>query len=166
MNGWSEKVKDFLLKGGRIKLIVGLGFVGMALILLSEILPSSDSHEKAAPVAVCEADYEEKLRDGLLNILSSINGVGKAEVMLTISAEEEYIYAEEVRKSETESETSYVLIQENGGKTALVKTVIKPPIKGVVVVCEGGGSSTVRESVYNAVSVALDIPTNRIYVTK
>ena len=35
---------------------------------------------------------------------------------------------------------------------------------GVVVVCDGGNSSSVREQIYEAVSVVLNVPSNRIFV--
>ena len=54
----------------------------------------------------------------------------------------------------------------SGGEEALLTKQLQPDILGVVVVCDGGSNSDVQESVVNAVSTALGLPTNRISVNE
>lgn len=45
-------------------------------------------------------------------------------------------------------------------------TQLEPKVQGVVVVCDGGGSASVVERIINAVTVAVDIPSNKVSVAK
>lgn len=152
-----------------VKLILPIGILGMLLILLSDFIPQSsakNSAESAFDIALYQQDAERRLND----ILSDIDGVGRVEIMLTLSGNESYDYAQEYKRSSTESteqdENKYVLIDSGGKKEALVRTVENPTVSGIVIVCEGGDNSRVCERVYSAVSTAFDIPTSKIYVTK
>ena len=106
----------------------------------------------------------------LKRILERIDGVGKSEIMVTVGATEEYVYAQEGKtqtgEKNTSEESQYVIIGSGGGKQALLKKIVSPEISGVVIICEGGDSSIVKERVYNAVSAVFNIPSQRIFVTK
>lgn len=168
--------RDKLTKDTGLKIIVGIGILGMALILISSFLPDSSEKkntEKENSLKISD-DFVNELKEQLEDTLSSIEGVGDVNVMLTVNSSDEYIYAEEKNTSsdtdETQtsehSENNFVVIEQNGNKEALVQQILKPEIKGVVVICEGGSNASVCEKVYKAVSTALNIPTSKIYVTK
>lgn len=172
-------VKAGLTKGKGLKLLVIIGIVGIGLILISEFLPKKTATPSATSSAVSAgavSDYKQEMQQRLSEILAAIEGVGKVDVMLTVSASEEVVFAQEVKEDEsleaskrtTARENSYVLVDgtASGKKEALVRKVLTPQISGVVIVCEGGANSVVKESIYKAVSVALEIPTNKIYVAK
>ena len=55
---------------------------------------------------------------------------------------------------------------ETGGRVPVVTQKFKPEVKGVVVVADGAGSSTVRQNILNAVEALTGIPTHRIQVLK
>lgn len=152
-----------------VKLILPIGILGMLLILLSD-LPSGGSKKPSETENFDTAAYRRDAESRLSDILSGIDGVGEVEIMLTLSGDECYDYAQEYKRSSTENaeqgENKYVLIDSGGKKEALVRTVDNPTVSGVVIVCEGGDNSKVCERVYRAVSTAFDIPTNKIYVTK
>ncbi|MBQ8298204.1 MAG: hypothetical protein IJX77_10530 [Ruminococcus sp.] len=152
-----------------------LGAAGLVLIMLSSLLPGDSGDEEKKPAAENSAsaqsedfcaDTERRLTDFLRNI----EGVGEVQVYLTISGDEEYVYATEgktsISENKTEEEHSYVMIGGSGSKTALVETVRSPEITGAVIACSGCDSAAVQEKVYKAVSTALGIPTSQIYVTK
>ena len=169
-----NSIKGKLNKEKGLKLIVVLGLIAIALILFSEFIPQKNE-EKVNTKSSTEANkFQQEMESKLTNTLSTINGVGRVNVMLTVSCTEEYVYAEEVKDSKSndtnkntiQNENKYVLIDSNGEKEALVKKVLNPQINGVVIVCEGGGSVKVCESTYRTVSTVLGIPTNKIYVTK
>ncbi len=172
MNSFWEKLTG-ILKAGKIKIIIFIGLLGIVLIFLSEFI-SSDEPEKSTEIkSNTSASYETYAQDmerKLKNILEKIEGVGKAEVMITVSGTEEYIYAQEekVKNGERDfsSESQYVMIGSGSEKHALLKKVVNPQISGVVIICEGGDSNIVKEKVYSSISAVFDIPSNQIYVTK
>lgn len=138
-----------------------VGIIGMLMIVFSggekEEIPENTSDS----TAFSQNDaYEAKLENRLAEILSGIQGVGKVDVMITLSSSEEYIYAEETDTSSDRQQTEFVIADKGG----VVTKVNSPKVTGAVIVCEGGGNTQVCEKVYEAVSVALGLPSNRICV--
>lgn len=151
-----------------------LGAAGLCLILISSLLPSDKDKEENlsdnSAVNMSTEDYRIETEQRLEDFLKDIEGVGEVQVYLTISGDEEYVYAKEGKTSisdnKTEEELKYVMIGTNGNKSALVETVNLPEILGAVIACSGSGDSSVQVEIYKAVSTALGIPTSKIYVTK
>lgn len=166
--------KDFL-RGKGLKIVVIFGLIGMVLILVSELLPKEGKSvsEKNTTYSADTTVFQKEIERQLEDILTSIQGVGKAKVMVTVKGTEEYIYAEEEKNSENtddgrhtrQSENKFLVIDNKGEKEALLEKIINPQINGVVIVCEGGDKAGVCESIYKTVSTVLGVPTNRIYVT-
>jgi stage III sporulation protein AG len=165
-----------LKKGNSIKIVIILGLAGMLLILFSEIFSNDGNDAKKntdIKTTAGDENYENYANDmeiQLKEILEKIDGVGNAEVMITVSGTEEYIYAQEEKNQKSEKDSSeekqYVIIGSNGDKQALLKKIVSPEISGVVIICEGGDSNIVKERVYNTISAVFNIPSQRIYVTK
>lgn len=169
MNKYIEKLKEISKKPVFLKAAAAAGVLAIILILASD--PSEDGRKTAAPadaaVDFAYSDVYAKDMDARLGeILMSIEGVGKAQVMLTVSATEEYVYAEELKRGTSQAEKKYVIIDKGSQKEALVKRVDNPQISGVVIVCEGGDDPRVCEKIYKAVSTALDVSTSKIYVAE
>ena len=155
-----------------------LGCAGMLLILISSLTAENGSIKgekgKVKDVSSTAAQTTEKYRIGtekeIEEFLQSIDGVGKAEVYLTVSGESRTVYATEGRKSisdsKTEEERKYVMTGSGNEKNALIETVEAPQISGAVIACTGSDDPRVQEAVYRAVSTALGIPTSKVYVTK
>ena len=164
---FSEALKRLKNSDKRIKVAVALGLIGILLLGLSEAVP----HEKkAAERDVSYTEYTAELEKKTQDIISSIDGVGECKVMLTLKNSNESVFA----KNNTENsdsgnysrESEYVLYDgENGEEPVLVKEYF-PQVMGVVVVCSGGDSFAVRESVIACVSSLYDIPTTKISVSK
>lgn len=158
----------------RFAAIIILGAAGLLLIMLSSFFPdeekSEDSKAEKNMSAVSSEDYCHETEQKLTEFLENIEGVGKAEVYLTVKGEETYVYATEgktsVSENKREEEHKYVMIGSSSDKTALVETVCPPQISGAVIACTGCDNPAVQEKVYKAVSAALGIPTAWIYVTK
>lgn len=166
---WLNKLgkKDTLLHG-----IVLLGILGMGCILLSSFFTADTEPEvQQAPEASAAAQeaYRQQMETELTAILGRMAGVGRVEVLVTVTGSEEYHYAKEgdsmVSDEQVKSSSSYVTVG-GSAREALVESVTHPPIAGVVVACEGGDRSTVKEQVYHAVAVACGISTAQICVTK
>lgn len=169
------------LAAGRNKtsLIAIIGIIGIVLIAVSGLKPSDSSDNDKGTAsgfpAAFENDgdsYKEEIGCELQDILSKIDGVGECEVMLSVEGTAEYIYAENVDKSQDLSSNGssdryrneVVMIENSGSRQALVKKIVRPKICGVVVVCTGGGDITIKERVIKAVSAALNISYGRICV--
>lgn len=168
--------KDDKLK----KLIIILGIGGIALIFLSTFLtcdPGSDEVETASTLGSVEnlEDYREQIERSLCAVISKIDGAGKTEVFLTLENGNENVYALNNKVSSSDSETSadesseaqyFTVRSSDGSEQGLLLKILEPDVRGVVVVCQGGGDSIVRERVLEAVTKALDISSAKVCVTK
>ena len=92
-------------------------------------------------------------KPGRPSLLSGMEGVGRAQVMVTLAGGEAYHYADSGTRI-------------SAGREALLETVSCPSVTGVVVICEGGGAPVIQERVTRAVQTACGIPGNHVYVAK
>ncbi|WP_353892382.1 hypothetical protein PRVXH_001728 [Proteinivorax hydrogeniformans] len=166
------------------KLLGILCILGIVLLVLSRMLTGSDK-TTVQPSADVEYEitesYEEKIQQELEEILSSISGVGKAKVMVTLDTGNEKVVAKNITESERatlEEDTEggireivdynykgeLVILRKTAGDEPLVIKEIKPKVRGVLVVCPGGGNPNIQKQVIRAVQGVLDIPTYRINV--
>ena len=172
-------------KGTKIILIIGI--IGIALIFLSEFV-SFGNKQTAKMTSSSSVEslqtYTVNLESKLKTIISSISGVGNADVMITFDSSAQYVYEQTAKDTNnitdqtqgdggkqttqnTDQETSPVIITaDSGGQQPIIKTELLPKVKGVVVVCDGGDNATVMENVTDAVSTALDLTSNHICVIK
>lgn len=163
------KAKSFAKKPEFLKGAVIVGIIVMLLILISDLSGTNSSRADVSNDTInFEASdiYSENIQKQLCEMLEKIEGVGKAEVMLTLTSTEEYVYAETIKRGSSQSENDYVIIDKGSQKEALLKKINNPAISGVVVVCEGGDDPRICEKIYKAVSTALDISTGKIYVAE
>lgn len=173
-----------LLRGGKSRLLVVFGIVGMGFILLSSFITTGAKNNPSVGSAdQISQEYVAQLEKRLTDLVGQVQGVGRCEVMVTAETGVEYVYA--VEQNETASQTNsyegdevkretqqqnleqkYIVVDAGSGKKeALLKTQKQPAIQGVVVVCEGASSMVVQERVTRVVTTALGIPYNRVCVT-
>lgn len=160
-----------------------VGFIGIALIFLSDFFSSSSKpQQQSASSSDTPGAYELDTEDRLEDIIGRIDGVGRVKVMVTVESGVENIYetdnkiSDDVTRStgdsaatqqSTSSESSHVIVDNGGdGEQALLSKQEQPEILGVVVVCDGGNSPDVKENVVDSVSTALGLATNHITVVK
>ncbi len=128
--------------------------------------------------------YIDSLESQLEEILSSVDGVGRVNVMITLkgSSTKEVLMEEPYTESlvdETDSEggvrnnseksQDYRVIYEENGDGDTVPFVISettPDIAGVAVVAEGGDSATVKEKITSIIKALFGIEINKIAVGK
>ncbi len=175
----------FKMDDKKLKIFVIIGLVGVALIFLSTFLGGEKQSKPIDDTKLSEGmltneQYEQKLETEVGEIINSIEGVGKAKIMVTLLNGIEYVYAteESVNMDKTNtaeqtvaqrqsSEKKTILIEDdNGRRKALLKTTLEPTVKGVVIVCEGGDDIIVKERVTEAVKAILNISSTRVCVTK
>lgn len=182
----TKKTAKWNIKQSKVTLIMILGLVGILLIGISPMLKRNDGTEKNKSYTESYPSAEEyaaALETRLKDILGKIDGVGEVEVMITLKSGYTYTYAvtekvdsdvseeyksEDQRKTQQKSTTeqNYVMVEGSSSAQPLVTALNEPEIKGVVVVCTGGGDAKVVAQVTNAVRTALDISSAKITVSK
>lgn len=171
-----------LFKGDKkLRVVMLLGICGIILIGITSFFPTKTAvNDKVIGDKTIE-EYKLEFESEITALLSSIEGVGKARVMVTFKNGVEYLYAKEEKKNtdstngineqsiqqrDTYEQTTIMVEDENGRKTALVRTKLEPVVKGVVIVCEGGDDIIVQQKVTEAVKVALAIGSNQIFCSQ
>ncbi len=173
----TEKIKAFIEKQGK-SLFVFMGLLGILLIFLSDRKPTETINKTDTD----RQSYIHILEKDLCSILSSVKNAGKVEVMITLESGRETVYAWQEKTSRDEKSTAndtnnriskqntyeneIVTVGSGSTKEALIEKTLEPVVQGVIVVCSGGDDIKVVSDITNAVSVVLNIPTNRICVIK
>ena len=174
-----SKAKELITKIKSIKHIeIIIAIIAVALMILifsgldftksktssstsSELIQPQNSYSDASISA-----WEEKLS----NILSQIDGVGKAEVMITAKSSEEKITAKTTTTNTSSSQNnsgnlttstntteSPVIVNNNGTSEPYVLKEIMPEIIGVIVVAEGADSAITKLAIMRAVQTVLHV---------
>ena len=158
---WGLKLRRAIETWRLPLLILALG----ALILL---WPSGKKDEPSAakPEAAQEAQATD-MQTRLEQLLSSMDGVGRVELMLTTSGSEEIFYQTDTRVSgDTREETTVFSSTQSTQKTPVVTKTKNAPYLGAVVVCDGADSAAVRLRVMQAVSALTGLGSDKISVIK
>lgn len=163
-----EKFLEKLKKDKRMAAIICVGLAGIILLTLSEIFPekSAEADEKEIDSAQLCDSYEENLEQRLTSIVSSINGAGKTQVMVTLDSGDENVYAVKEKSNDSSLEREYIVIENDNDESGLLLKVIEPEVRGVAIVCDGADSAKVRQEIISTVSAVLGISTNRISIAK
>ena len=162
-NNWMEKLK---LWCGHPKLpnktqLLTMFLVGILLLVVAWPMPGQEPEEKgdAEPVSDSglsdEEAYQEYLEKRIARALEQVEGVGRAEVVITLkSTAEKVVEKDQVSDSQTSSEADSVggtrTIDErssqresvyeqrsDGTQTPYVRKELTPEIGGVLIVCDG-----------------------------
>ncbi len=156
-------------------LIIFAGILGIALIFISSFTRKSNEKvsEAAAEPRLTAEEYSGKLESKLSKMISTIDGAGKTNVLITIDREIEQVYQTdsdtqtkaEASSSQLDSKQTTVIVKgANNTEEPIKVTQIMPKIKGVLVVCEGAGSSVVKQNITESVCTVLGISSSRITV--
>ena len=163
----AEEFINFLKRDKKITAIICLGLAGIFLLTMSELVPQkSTKTEKKETVSDISDSYEADLEKRLTSIVSSINGAGRTQVMVTLASGDENVYAVKEKSSDGSREREYIVIDDGSSESGLLLKVVEPEIRGVAVVCEGADSANVRQEIVSTVSAVLGISSNRISIAK
>lgn len=136
--------------------------LGMALLLIP-------TEKKAEPVLAVqeEEDYGAELERRLTDILSTIEGVGRVEVALTLQRDSYTHYHQDVHRSGEDEERKTVILSEGSAyDKAAVTTVDYPRFQGALIVCQGGGNAAVQLRLVEAVAALTGLGSDRIKIVK
>lgn len=130
-----------------------------------------------------QEEYVEYLEKKLKNVLSQMEGVGKVEVMITVSDGGETVVEKDHKTnatvtsendsnggtrtvSENTSENTTIYVETEEGNYPYVQKEKLPTVVGVVVVAEGGGNAAVVSDISESVEALLQVEAHRIRVVK
>ncbi len=154
-----QRAGELLKKYGSVALVV---LVGIFLLTL----PTEASEESEITSGV-SARADPKLQEELAELLSSVSGAGKVEVLLTQAQGEETLYQEQQRISGSEtSRDTVVLSGSDRGEFGLIRQVNPPVYQGAVILCQGADSPQVKLAMVEAVKCATGLTADRITVLK
>lgn len=139
------------------------------LIFISDLIPNSSSKANTN-VEYDFVAYSESLEERAENIISTIDGVGRCKVMITIKTSSQNHYAQNSKTDSDEKSFSkdyeYAYYDADSGDSPILLKQESPVIQGVVVVCDGGDNTIVKERIINCVSSLFDVPSSNISVSK
>lgn len=139
----------------------------LGLILMTFSGKKSDSVTLSTKPAIIQPDLTQSLTE----ILSQIKGVGKVQVMLTVSVGETtiYQYDEQISGSlETPSirKETVIITDSSRNQSPLITQVLSPTYRGAVIVCQGAEDPQVKLAIVEAVGKATGLGADRISVLK
>lgn len=145
----------------------------------TEVPVTSDKVSKSE-----EQSYTKQLERQLEDALQYMEGAGRVKVMLTVRSSAEQVVEKDSNNSrlinsETDSEggsrnqnevssdeTTVYQEDEEGRQSPYVVKQLLPDIEGVIVIAQGGGSSSVAKNITEAVQALFGIEPHKIKVIK
>jgi len=162
---WSERMKiweEALKKYRYIWLVIAAGVVLL-------MLPSAKYDGEEAPAAEetqAESFRLEEFETHLEDVLSRVEGAGKARVVLTLSEGSRQILAQDRKQSGAQegSATTVTLGKGSGNQEVVPVQTLAPEFRGALVVCPGGGDPGVQLRLLEAVSALTGLGADRISI--
>lgn len=146
-------------------------------------LPRIQTRDDTTGDLSMEDVYICAMEDKVEKILSNIDQVGRAQVIITLKSSGEKIVEKDVpvTRSNTDEQDSQggsrilnsidsgeatVYETESGKSTPYVVKTTSPQVEGVLVVCEGAGRGNVSKNITDAIEVLFGIEPHKIIVVK
>ncbi|MDO4296858.1 MAG: stage III sporulation protein AG [Lachnospiraceae bacterium] len=185
MKEWLEKVKS--LKKDQILILLLSG-----VLLLIIAMPEKETKEntgtnitaaESETVSNTVPDERERLELQLQNLLAQVEGVGRAQVMITLKSDGKKIVEkdgenaqekEDDRQEGVSSSSQSVRSSEStvyqrdgqGNETPYVTERQSPEVDGVLVIAQGGGNTAVVQEITEAVMALFGVEAHKIKVMK
>ena len=162
---WQTWNKDKIMR-----LLLWLGLAGILLIGVSEVWSHRDkTTEEPTAISLTGEQVEMALERRITALLRQVEGVGNCQVMVTLESGERAVYAADtVSAAEADGSSSlseqYLTVDTAEGPAGLLLTHLQPTIKGVAVVCDGGGNAVIQQRVIRVVTAAFHISERRVCV--
>ena len=173
MKNWQNRM-SFLW--ARYKYFLAVIAVGVLLLLSAKVPASEPAKEEGTQT---EAAFDlQNFQQSVADSLAQIEGAGRVEVLLSLEAGEESVYASDVSQSsqstggssdstsETYQSTMSILSDGSYGETPVLIKSKYPTFRGAVILCEGADSDTVRLQIVQAVSALCGISSDHISISK
>ena len=142
---------------------------GVLLMLLPTGGKSSAKRQSAVPGSGDSFSLEDTERK-METILGQIDGVGRLQVMLTLSAGSQLQLASDLDTTGTgegrSRQETVTLNRGSGYQEVIVTRQFYPVYRGAVIVCQGAGNAAVRLAVTEAVSALTGLSADKITIVK
>lgn len=127
-------------------------------------------------------EYVSNLEKRLEDLLTNVKGVGKVEVMITLSESKELVTLKDtpythdsVKEDDGEGgkrdsytmkkdEATVMSTMKDGSSSPYVIKELQPTVEGVVVTAQGGADNKIKLDIVEAVEALFDVPTHKIKV--
>lgn len=174
-----RKIKEILNKDKKTSNLMLIVVLLMILLIASNyIFDDSNNLEDSVSTSSSNisSDGETNLENKLANIISKINGVERADVMISYSRAEKIIPVYDVREdidsvkentkesTKTTTEKTVAYETKDGSKVAIVESKETASALGAIVVVSGNITNTVKGDIKAAVSYATNIPIHKIQI--
>ena len=167
-----EEIKKFIQKVGvmRFMLVVVCG-VFLLILSYSGEGERSTTEEVNTEVASDEdgslEKYKQAREEELKELLQKVDGVGKAEVMITLKASNEKVTLKDnTNKGGTNEEKTVLVENSERDSSPYIIQEKEPEIEGIVIVCQGGYDSVIKREITDAVSALFSIQSHKIKIMK
>lgn len=168
---WKKRLEHLFRQYKYVLVVILAGVVLLLLPPLWEKEGAGEEGETQAPQEVNTEDSAAALERRLEEALSQIQGVGEADVILTLKSGPQKILAQDsetsISERGTEASVSSVLISRGSGEEdAIVVQQLSPQYQGALVICSGGDDPEVRLRLVEAVSALTGLGADKISVCK
>ena len=152
--------------------------VGLGILLLTELSGDGKKDSSVTETTVIQGSsdaYISELEERVTSIISIISGAGATKVMITLESGKEDVYLHNSNYGEDadgkggqniEMKDEYVIVDGENGENGIVVRIREPEIRGVAVVCQGGGNARVKAEIISTVTALLDISSARVSVVQ
>lgn len=171
---WNDTIKQMVKKAGKGKILLLIA-VGILLLFVSvrdsaseQMQSDKEQHTETEQNTSDDMQrYREKMEKQVKEILEQVEGVGKADVMLTLQASKEKVALKDSTQDDTKTEEETVLLDGGSRESSpYVVQEIEPQIEGIVVVCSGGDSPAMQREIIGAISALFPVESHKIKVMK
>lgn len=146
----------------------------------SQTVKYSSDNKTEDEIEAYSNDLEKKLEE----FLSSVAGIGKVEVMVTVKGSKERVvlkdspYTQEsmnevdgeggnrVSSSIQKDESTVMVGNGSGENLPYVVQELEPEVKGIAVIAEGGDNPEIIAEIIDAVQVLFNVPAHKVKVMK
>ena len=167
--------KDFFKKKENIIYLIILA-VSCMLFLKQIFTPVEENKEEVkenvkeeALLKKKEEERKDLLEQKLAKIISNIQGVEEAEVLVTYTGSEKiipvYETKEEVKEKEKVTEKNIAYEEDiNGSKKVIVESNVAKEAQGVIVCIKGNIDNNLKNEIKNAVAMVTNIPSHQVKI--
>ena len=148
----------------------------IVLVFMNKFTGKTEKTEKVSSDGLTSEEFITQTETKLKQALESIYGVGSCEVAVTLESSKEKIYAVEEKsnisssvsgdktQSSQDSQKSYLTVDGAKDESPIIIKELSPQIKGVAVICDGGGNNAIKNTVTEIVGKLLGISSDKIAI--
>lgn len=161
---------NHMKKKGILKIVI-IGFaLGVTLLIVGSFFfgekeKKSDNGGNAAADRVTFENYKDGIKREIEGICLKVGGVKSASAVVFFDGVGESIYAQNTQSGNTHKQ-EYVIIGSGSGAHALYIGESLPPLSGIGVVCDTGGSDNLKNEIAALLAATYGLPLTRIYVSE